>query len=518
MADLTTVTLLPVVCDLFAVHLELETAPPDTDFFLAGGDSLSALELAVAVEQAVGGAVAVRDIFECPTPASLAGRLCARGDGRAHHSAADDQPPHDTGVGAETRALWLERQRGEVATGAYNVPCLLSISGELDVDRLRAALDEVQARHPALRTVFAEHRGLPHAVVRTSPGPLTVMPAGADAEAVIRAEVDAPFDLSEGPLFRATLLRGDAGPALLMVADHLICDGTGLRILASDLVSAYRDPGSVAARPPVPPDAGSAGAEVRAAVDHWREVLTPAPEPLALPVSRPRSAPVGETGIVSRELPSRTEQGLRAAARAAHTGLFAPVAAAVAHALSEVTGSADICVGTAVDRRARVGRSDAVGFHVATVPLRIAAPRGEQPAALLGTVAKVTMDAIDHSAASFAEIVAAVAQPRLPFRAPLFDLFVAVFPHIDTGASDGIRLRGGPVPLRRGIAELSFLFVEHADGVRLLVQFDVLRYHRATVSNLADRVVRAAAQVAEPDPPQNAAVPSTPVFRGFRFT
>ncbi|WP_062215847.1 condensation domain-containing protein [Streptomyces sp. NBRC 109706] len=503
------------LCALFAAELRLDSVPPDADFFLAGGHSLSALALAMSVERALGVPVGVRDLVECPTPALLAGRLAARSAPTRQRRVSRAE------LGNETRSLWLARQRGEIPATAYSVPCLLDVLGASDVDRLGAAVLAVQLRHPRLRTVFVERSGAPHAVTRPDPPPLTVVDEVPDPAAAVRAEIDRPFDLARGPLFRATLFRHGERMSLLLLADHLVCDGTSLRVLASELAAAYRAPGA-AAGVLAPAEHARDEGELADALRYWRRVLSPPPEPLALPVSRPRRGPVGaRTGIVTEEIQRPTVERLRALARARRAGLFVPAATAVAGALARLTGARDICLGTAVDRRARLGLTDAVGFHVVTVPLRIAVDPDTGWHRLLAEVASATVDAVDHSAASFDEIVAAVEPPRRPWRTPLFDVFATVYPHIDTGeAGDGIRLRGGPVPLRQGIVELSFQFVEHAHGLRLVLQHDTARYDRDTAERIARRVVDAADRIADSDPesePAAASLPGPAVFDGFRF-
>ena len=55
--------------------------------------------------------------------------------------------------------LWFF-SRLESGSTAYNIGGLLRFAGELDIDCLRHGLDQVYARHAALRTVFREHDGL----------------------------------------------------------------------------------------------------------------------------------------------------------------------------------------------------------------------------------------------------------------------------------------------------------------------------------------------------------------------
>ncbi len=70
------------LCALFGDALGLP-AGPDTDFFAAGGHSLTALRLASRIEAALGERVPVSALFAAPTPAALATRLETAQDPRA---------------------------------------------------------------------------------------------------------------------------------------------------------------------------------------------------------------------------------------------------------------------------------------------------------------------------------------------------------------------------------------------------------------------------------------------------
>ncbi len=519
------------LCELFATALELDDVTADTDFFVAGGHSLSALDLAVAVEGAFGVRVRVRDIFDAATPTLLTARLAELGPaaGEPAEPTASRQRPATELPGAEvteaTRWLWLERQRGDGDSGAYTVPCLLDGEGAVDADRLAAALAGLARRHPALRTVFVEAQGEPRALVTDDVPPLEVVdlrgddPGDTRFDTLVDERLTVPFDPATGPLTRTTLfLRADGRWSLLLLADHLVCDGRSLEILATQLVAAYADP--AASRPPEDrPALRPTGQE--AALDHWRRVLLPPPAPLPLPVSGPRTQRAGSaTGIALHEIGPDLVRQLTDLGRRHHAGAFVPLAAAVARTLAGITGSTDICLGTPVDRRARLGANDAVGFHVATVPLRLDV-RDEAPADdLVQQVAQRTVDAVDHSEVAFDTLVAALAPPRSPGRPPFFDVWVALYPRIDTGPCPpgGIALRGGPIPQHVGMFELSFQFVEQADGMRLWLQYDTARYCADTAERIAgrlgDEVARLLRDPAEPGPE---AALTHRAFGGFRF-
>jgi len=101
-------------------------------------------------------------------------------------------------------------------THFFNMPYVYRLSGELNLEALEKALSEIGRRHEALRTVFGELNGSPVQIIKSlSDFQLALADwrhlARGDliekATARILEEKLHPFDLSTGPLIRATLLR-----------------------------------------------------------------------------------------------------------------------------------------------------------------------------------------------------------------------------------------------------------------------------------------------------------------------
>ncbi|MCP3803358.1 condensation domain-containing protein [Allokutzneria sp. A3M-2-11 16] len=500
------------VREQFAAVLGLPEVEPDTDFFLAGGQSLTAVRLCLAIEDATGKPVSGRDVVERPTPAALAELLAGRPavdrepvPDREHGDPLPEEP-----VSAEVAWLWAEVQRRQGGTSAYTVPCLLRVRGA--VDRLGLAVELVQWKHPTLRSVFVEHRGVPRMLVRDRVQPMTVIDLrgrSAEVDDVVRAALREPFDLAVGPLFRATLLitDGDGGPehALLLVADHCVCDGRGLEIIAADL-AAFAESGAFSAPAPTVGRTRPANA-----LAYWRRQLRPAPPPLSLPVLGPRAAdPRHVVGHVSLEIPAASVRAVTEAARRAHAGPFAALLSGVAHAMAGATGATEFCLGTVVDRRPLLGLDEEVGFHVATVPVRLAVDRRATPAETVGEVAGRLADAIDNSDVTFGDLVAELRPARQPGRTPWFDAMVLFYPWIRTG--DTVELSGGALLLDHGQFELTFIFVEHETGLRLVVQYDRDIYARTTAEWLGADVLDKLAEFLEPAEDTGAGL-----FGGFTF-
>ncbi|MDT0443460.1 non-ribosomal peptide synthetase [Streptomyces johnsoniae] len=64
-----------LLCDLFAEVLGITQVGVDDDFFGLGGHSLLVIKLVRRIETALGAKVNIRDLFDTPTPANLAGKL-----------------------------------------------------------------------------------------------------------------------------------------------------------------------------------------------------------------------------------------------------------------------------------------------------------------------------------------------------------------------------------------------------------------------------------------------------------
>ena len=129
----------------------------------------------------------------------------------------------------------------------YNVPAAIRISGQVDLSAVERSLNEIIRRHETLRTTFTTAGGEPVQVIAPS---LTVKLPIADlqllpekereleAERLAREEAEKPFDLSRGPLLRATVLRlGREGHVVLLTRHHIVSDGWSNGILVRELAA-----------------------------------------------------------------------------------------------------------------------------------------------------------------------------------------------------------------------------------------------------------------------------------------
>ncbi|MCB1032517.1 MAG: AMP-binding protein, partial [Acidobacteria bacterium] len=237
-----------ILCGLYAALLGRSRVGATENFFELGGHSLLATRLASRIEQAFGVRLPLSALFEAPSVREVAREvdqmagLHALPPIEAQPEAAGEIP-----LSYAQRRLWFLLQLDPQGP-RYNVPAALRLRGRLDGEALGRTLEEIWQRHQVLRTTF--HLLGESPVQRVGQGPfpglaeVDLSERGEAADEALRtlteAEVEHRFDLTVGPLFRASLIRlGEDDHLLLVNFHHLVSDGWSLGVFQEELVRLY---------------------------------------------------------------------------------------------------------------------------------------------------------------------------------------------------------------------------------------------------------------------------------------
>jgi nonribosomal peptide synthetase DhbF len=233
------------LCEVFAQVLGLDRVGVEDSFFDLGGHSLLATRLTSRIRVVLGVELPVRVVFECPTPALLAGVL--EGAEAARPPLVRLPRPERLSLSFAQQRLWFLEQFYGPGT-VYNLSTAWRLTGELDAGALRAALGDVVARHESLRTVFAVEGGQPYqdvigagqARAQVAAG-FTVAPAARNELAgLVAAATGHMFDLAGELPIRAWLFAlSQDEHVLVLLCHHTAADGWSLQVLLSDLATAY---------------------------------------------------------------------------------------------------------------------------------------------------------------------------------------------------------------------------------------------------------------------------------------
>ncbi|MEV0604832.1 amino acid adenylation domain-containing protein [Polymorphospora rubra] len=518
------------LCELFADVLGLPAVGVQDNFFDLGGHSLLATRLVGRARPLLGADLSIRDLFEAPTVAELAGR--------AAPDAGVDRPalvpvsrPDPLPASYAQQRLWVLHQL-DPDSAAYNFPLVARLRGTLDVDAFTAAVGDVLARHEALRTLVVEHDGRPvQRIVPAADATPTVDLRDvtvAELPAVVGAAASRPFDLATELPVRLTIARLAPDEHVVVILLHHVTtdewsDGPFLR----DLGAAYtaRLGGTAPDWAPLPVqyadytrwqtellgDPADPDSLAGRQLAFWRQTLAGAPQRLELPADRtPTPGTTGTAGAeTSVALAPAAVRVLRRLAQQTGSSMFMVGHALVAALLHRLGAGTDIPLGAPIAGRTDEALDDLVGFFVNTLVLRTDVAGDPGFTELLTRVRAADLAAFANQDVPFEAVVRDLNPERSAGDNPLFQVMVV---HRNR-ADDRLDLPGltvTPEPYATGTARFDLVvsFVEHADGeslgVTLGYRTDV--FDAATVEAIGARLARLVdAVAADPTAPLHTA-------------
>jgi len=340
--------------------------------------------------------------------------------------------------------LWFIDRLGP-NTALYNIPLAMSLTGELNVEALRYAVDEVIRRHESLRTTFAAVEGQPRQIIQPPQRDnLIVVDLSQFSEQEranqtkrwIAEEARRPFDLGTGPLLRVTLLKQEEQQhVLLMTVHHIVFDGWSLGVLVQEVAALYNafHSGQLSQLPELTIQYADfahwqrtwlQGEVLEQQMSYWKDRLAGAPALLELPADHARPAVQSFRGAYhSFNLsPELTEQLQQLSSREGAT-LFMTLLAAFNVLLYRYSQQTDILVGSPIAGRNRSETEKLIGFFVNTLVLRTRVKGDESFSELLQQVREVCLGAYAHQDLPFEKLVEELEPERSLSHTPLFQVW-----------------------------------------------------------------------------------------------
>ncbi|MDJ0383660.1 non-ribosomal peptide synthetase [Streptomyces sp. G-G2] len=511
-----------VVAAIWAEVLGVDRVGIDDGFFDLGGHSLLATMAVSRIAERLGREVELRTLFENPSIRAFGPLVAAAREAGASTVVPVDRSGPLPQSFAQERMWFLDRMSD--AGDEYVLWFSWRVRGGLDRAAWQGALDDVVARHEALRTALSELDGKPVQRVLEGVGvPLEWREAAPGEES---ARLDAVreqafgfatrrFALDRPPLLRAGVWELGAGDHVAVIAfHHAATDGWSKDIVIGELSACYRArlAGEPAELAPVPVQYGDyavwqrdrlTGEVLERQLDYWERNLAGVPA-LELATDRPRPAGwSGRGGAVEVELPAELAAGLGELTRRYGVSRFMVLLAVTQIVLGRWSGQRDLSVGTPVAGRGQVELERLVGLLVNTVVLRADLTGEPTFEEFLGRVRETVLGAFDHQEVPFERLVEQLRPERDPSRNPLFQVMFDV----QESPAGGPRVAGLEVehfvlPWRSAKFDLTATFLLYPDRFALNVEYASDLFDPGTVTRFAGHVGRVlAAVVAAPQRP-----------------
>jgi hypothetical protein len=505
-------------------------------FFDLGGHSLRATQVIGRIRRAFGVDLPVRALFEDPTVAGLAARATeARRGGRVKlPPLVPTERGESTPLSFAQQRYWFVDRDG-AAGGAYNMPFVFELRGELHAAALERALNALVARHEALRTTIHLRGAEPVQVVGPAHfvplevadlAPLPGPERAAEAKRLEDQHARAPFDLAAGPPVRWRLLRlAPDEHTLLLNLHHVVCDGWSLGVLNHELAELYAADvqGRPHALPPLPiqyPDFARwqrerlDGPPLERELAWWRGRLQGAAT-LALPADRPRPPVQSFRGaMVPLAVPAEVAQRVEALARAEGATPFMALLAAYSVLLASWSGTDDVVVGSPAAGRVPEETEGLIGVFVNALALRTDLSGDPTFRETLRRVRETTVDAYAHQEVPFERLVRELGADRVPGAPPVFQVMFSYQTEIGTLPPEfpGLEAWVRESDTATSKVDLQFAAGMGEEGIAGVLQYSSDLFDRSTIERLAERfAVLLAAAVDDPDRPVSQ-LPAMPAY------
>jgi surfactin family lipopeptide synthetase A len=326
---------------------------------------------------------------------------------------------------AQQRLWFLDQLESDSA--AYNVIAHLRLKVPLDVEELEQSLDAIIQRHQVLRTAIMAIEGqpmqiiLPFLALSVPIVDLQHLPEAERENETLRLateEAQRPFDLSQSPLMRTTLLRLGHEDYLLLVSMHrIISDEWSIRQFCQELAVHYEaflcgQPSPFTTLPIQYADytlqqkEWLQGDMLASQLAYWKKQLENIPAVLTLPTDRPRLAVRTYRGAVQPfALTKRLTDDLKVLSCQEGVTLYMTLVAACQALLQRYTGQDDIFICSPIAGRTRSETENVIGTFINKVVLRTDLSDNPTFRELLKRVRSVILEAQAHQDVPFEYLI-----------------------------------------------------------------------------------------------------------------
>lgn len=341
--------------------------------------------------------------------------------------------------------MWFLQQL-DPASPVYNTYRTWRVRGALNVAALRKTFETIVARHEVLSGVIKVIDGKACQIINEEgsfqfPRIDLRESSSEDSETVAREitrqESKTPFDLSQGPLFRAKLLRlDDEDHVLLISVHHIITDGWSFGVLYREIRELYQafDGGGSSPLPALPLQYGDyavwqhdhiRGARQEKLLGYWSKQLSRL-TPLQLPTDRTRSSmPTYKGEREGFTIGKALTAELKSWYQKEGVTLFTALLTCLNVLLFRYSGRTDITVGTVKHNRLYKEIEPLIGMFMNTLVLRSDLSANPSFRELLQRVRTTCKDAFAHQELPFDRLVDELQPEREMSRNPLFQVAIS---------------------------------------------------------------------------------------------
>ncbi|MBQ4880563.1 amino acid adenylation domain-containing protein, partial [Pseudoalteromonas luteoviolacea] len=430
-------------------------------------------------------------------------------DNRIRASKIDSPAP----LSSAQRRLWFLDRVQEKGSAEYHIFVVLALQGRLDLAAATQAIEAIIARHEILSTSYTEKDNEPvQSVVPQAPFVISTTSLDGmtdlteeNLHELFRQEVERPFDLQAGPLFRVSYFdsASDDSGYLLVNMHHILADGWSLELFNQEFISNYEAilGGKMPSHPELPiqykdyaiwQNEQLQDGQLAQQLNYWSEQLAELPllHNLAQTKLRPKVKQHVGNKLVS-QFSSATMAHVTNIAQHYGVSPFVFVHAILALLFSRHSNSDDIVVGLPVANRNQPELASLIGCFVNTLVLRVNTAQSSF-SDYMAHVKRVHREALENQEVPLELIIEQLGIPRSLSATPAFQILLtanseiaattnsATSPKLNTGvAFQELRLDASSVK-----TDLDIAVHTTAEALTVAWNFDVALFSDTQIARM----------------------------------
>ena len=470
----------------------------EDDFFELGGHSLLAMRIIAEASSAFDVELQFADIFHYPTVTAMAGYI-----GQLQQDNKQPlQPVPRSGPlpRSSQQQQLLAFQQLQPQSTAYLMPAAFRLHGSLHIHALQQAFIALIERHEILHTCYpniSEQKVLAQSEWRKRWQLIVEECPEQDVQLLAESVSQQPFNLfAELPIRAALYQLAEQDYLLVIVLHHIAADAWTLELLADELAQLYRKQLQLPAAPLPPPVFHYADfshwqqqQDNSTAEAYWLEQLCGVPEYLNLPHDRPRPQRQSYAGRQRvAELPAELSERIHSFCRQQQVSPFMLLLSSYQLLLAKLAHQQDIAVAVPFAGRDRHEWQSIAGCFINTCVLRMQLQHNPNVSELLQLQKTTVLDAIAHQQLPLEKLLPKLAAAQGFSREPAYTPVVQVgfnFLQLQQQPAAWPELEIEPVhqPLATAKTDMSWQFYQHAQGLRLVVEYNPQLFNPGTIQH-----------------------------------
>lgn len=410
---------------VWAELLEVEQINIDKDFYELGGNSITAIDALTKLNKTFDAEIEIAKVFQYTTIRKLSEYISSLEEKSKDDTVEDIDYKKFYEMSSEQKQIYSVCVLQPDST-VYNLPIILKINGNINVEKIKQAYIALINRHSALRTQFVLHDSK---IMQEINNDFEISfeyknIEEADIEQIKKQFIHS-FDLSKAPLIRMQLVKVNENEYILMMdIHHIICDGFSSIIIVKDFLNYY--------------ETGKFESDAKQYIEYsemkkrldwdkefWINELGEDIPALNLPYDWKReNIKTFSGGSLDLEYPIEFKNSVEKLAMECKCSNFMVILAAVYLTLSKFSNQDDIIVGVPNIGNRTTDYKNTVGMFVNTLPVRVKIDEKQDIESLLSNIKEKCMQVLQHSNLNYEDLLSCISYSRDLSRNPLYDIMI----------------------------------------------------------------------------------------------